>query len=79
MRSLGPTSIESQERKMELKQSAAPDDVSPRGDGRTYSTRVPYTTPRLKAMGDVRAVTLGASPGATESSGGSVSRKPAGT
>ncbi|MCB1600257.1 MAG: hypothetical protein KDI66_09610 [Xanthomonadales bacterium] len=38
-----------------------------------------YETPQLHPHGDIRSITLGSSPGATESSSGMVTRKPAGT
>lgn len=64
---------------MKLKQSAVTKDVSLVSAGQLPSAREAYVAPRLNANGDVRSVTLGSSPGATESGGGSISRKPAGT
>ena len=64
---------------MKLKQAAAQNGPSTGDDGPTKLPRSVYVAPMLKGMGDIRLVTLGSSPGATESGGGSISRKPAGT
>jgi hypothetical protein len=64
---------------MELNQTAASERLSLEVSGRTHLPKPSYVAPVLTLMGDIRMVTLGASPGATESSGGIVSRKPSGT
>lgn len=64
---------------MELKLNPVQHALRSTGTNRTLAPRTAYEAPQLRAMGDIRLVTLGSSPGATESSGGSVSRKPAGT
>jgi hypothetical protein len=75
-----PAGIDSQEYNMELKPSASQNGLSAaKGDRVVPSPKEPYAMPELRSMGDIRIVTLGASPGATESGGSGITRKPSGT